>query len=275
MTAVVLSTDRLGIVADEYRVTVDPAEVARYAASIGQPQDGVLEGSFAPPLFGVVPARRAVLAALRAVVPEEVGRQVPVLHGEQDVQLARPLRCGDVVQVRSRPLGVRQKTTGCVILLEVELSVGDEVTEQQRMVVYLPGATGAPDAGQAPTPLAPVSLGEDRRMTPTYPRQSRDYAAVSQDDTSFHVDDEAARAYGFPGVIMHGLCTLATVVGDLLPALGHDAARVQRVAARFTSPAYPGGDLVVRYGEQVGGIAFSATDPTGRSLLERGWVALR
>jgi hypothetical protein len=31
---------------------------------------------------------------------------------------------------------------------------------------------------------------------------------------------------------------------------------------------------VVRYGEEAGGIAFSAADRDGRSLLERGWVEL-
>jgi acyl dehydratase len=272
---VVLSTERLGEVADSYSARIDPAAVERYSAATGRPGRVFVPGSCAPPLYGVVPSRRAVLTALRSVVPEELGQRVPVLHGEQDVRLHRPLRCDEVVEVQSRALGVRQKSSGCLVLLAIELSAAGELVEEQRMVVFLPGATGAPDAGEEPEPLSPVPAGEGRLRSRTLAEQSRLYAAASGDDTAFHIDDDAARRYGFPGVIMHGLCTLATVVGDLVPALDRDLTEVARVSARFSAPALPGEDVLSNYDVAGSTVSFTAAGPDGRSLLQRGWLELR
>jgi acyl dehydratase len=275
VSAVLLSTDRLGEVADSYSARIDPEDVAAYSAATGRPAEVFGPGSSAPPLFGVVPSRPAVLRALRSVVPEEVGLRVPVLHGEHDVRLHKPIRCGEVVEVQSRALGVRQKSSGCLVLLGIELSAAGEPVEQQRMVVFLPGATGAPDAGEEPEPLSPVPAGEERLRSRTLPEQSRLYAAASGDDTAFHVDDAAARRYGFPGVIMHGLCTLATVVGDLVTALDRDPTEVARVSARFSAPALPGEDVLSSYDVAGSTVSFTAAGPDGRSLLQRARLELR
>lgn len=274
MTAVTLSTDRLGEVAATYDARICTQDVARYAAAIGHPDTAYGPGEWAPPLFGVVPTRRAVLAALRSVVPEEVGHHVPILHGEQDVVLRRPLRCEELVQVTSRPLGVRQKSSGCLVLLGIEISAGHETVERQRFVVFLPGASGAPDVGELPEPLPAVQPAGEVLRTPTFPEQSRLYAVASGDDTAFHVDDVAARGYGFPGVIMHGLCTLATVVADLAAALRCGPTDVRRVAARFSGPAFPGQDVLTTYAEAGASAEFTSADPEGRPLLTCGRVEL-
>jgi acyl dehydratase len=143
------------------------------------------------------------------------------------------------------------------------------------MVVYLPGAEGVTDAGVEPSPLPSAPTDQHDVVTTTHGEQSRDYAAVSGDDTSFHVNDAAARSYGFSGVILHGLCTLATAVADLTTRLGHGPEVGSRVAARVVSPAYPGEDLLVGYSVDAEGLAFRATDSVGRAVLERARVALR
>jgi acyl dehydratase len=275
MTAVSLHTERLGDLVEEYRGFVNVEDVRRYAAATGRPGQDYRTGDPAPPLFGSVPARRAVLAALRSVVPAEVGELVPVLHGEHDVVRSQPLRCGAEVTVSSRALGVRQKASGCTVLLEIGIAGADGPVERQRMVVYLPGAVGATDAGLGPEVLEAVPTAVHQLLTPTAPGQSRDYAAVSGDDTSFHVDDEAARAFGFRGVILHGLCTLATAVTDLTTRLGHGPDSVARVSGRFVNPAYPGETLLVGYVDDEGTVAFRAMDQEGRSLLDRARIELR
>lgn len=273
MPVVDLDTSTLGHVVLEYDEKVDPARSALFSLATGSAAWDFTPGTEAPLLYGVVPARRAVLAALRSVVPEHVGSVVPVLHGEHACRSTRRLRCGEQVHVRSRSMGVRQKPSGCMVFLEIELRAAEEVVEVQTMSVFLPGATGAPDLGDAPTPLVDAADLRASVTTPTSRNQSRLYAIASGDDTAFHVDEAEARRYGFTGVIMHGLCTLAVVANEVLDAAGSTASEVRAVSARFSAPALPGADLVtgwVREGRQVG---FSASS-SGRAVLTRGALEL-
>lgn len=54
------------------------------------------------------------------------------------------------------------------------------------------------------TPVAEITQRFDEDQT------SR-YAPASGDDFPAHLDDEFARAAGLPGIIVHGLCTIAFV----------------------------------------------------------------
>jgi acyl dehydratase len=55
-----------------------------------------------------------------------------------------------------------------------------------------------------------------------------------------HLDVEFARKVGLPGIIVHGLCTMAfashAVISQICP---HDPARLRRLAVRFSAPALP------------------------------------
>jgi acyl dehydratase len=50
-----------------------------------------------------------------------------------------------------------------------------------------------------------------------------------------------ALAAGFDRPILHGLCTYGMAARALLRSyVNHDGSRLRRLAARFTSPVYPG-----------------------------------
>ena len=68
---------------------------------------------------------------------------------------------------------------------------------------------------------------------------------ASGDANPIHVDDEAAKAVGLPGVILHGMCTMALCGRDVVDELaGGDPTRLRRLAVRFYRPVFPGNDLV-------------------------------
>jgi acyl dehydratase len=73
------------------------------------------------------------------------------------------------------------------------------------------------------------------------------YAAASGDQNPIHQDEEVARSVGLPGVIAHGMYTLA-LVGTAV-ATWTDGAEVVELGAKFTSPvvvpAEGGAELVV------------------------------
>ena len=55
-----------------------------------------------------------------------------------------------------------------------------------------------------------------------------------------HLDEEFAKAVGLPGIIIHGLCTMAfTSVAAIQHACPDDPTRLKRLAVRFASIALP------------------------------------
>ncbi|GGF43459.1 MaoC family dehydratase [Marmoricola endophyticus] len=68
------------------------------------------------------------------------------------------------------------------------------------------------------------------------------YAAASGDDNPIHQDEEIARAVGLPGVIAHGMYTLALAARAVQEWAGGPG-RVEQVGAKFTKPVVvPAGD---------------------------------
>jgi acyl dehydratase len=274
MTAT-LAYARLGVEASSYEIVVDAAAVAAFAAATNDLRATFEAGVAAPPLFGVVPTRPAVLAALRAVIPAQVSAAVPVLHGEHELTWERPLRIGERLRVTGAPVGVQQKGSGALVLLRVDTATGEgEAVGRQHLTIFLPGWTGERDAGQSIRSPEPLPCGGELATVTaeTSPDQSRRYGLAAGDTTSFHMDDEAARSYGFDGVIMHGLCSLAIAVNAVSGDIARPATDVCRLTARFTSPARPGDRLVTTYWTGGRAIGFSTAAPGGRTVLDRGSV---
>jgi acyl dehydratase len=279
MTAVGLNYSRLGTVASWYDVILEAPSVAAVAAATNDPRAAFHDGDPVPPLFGVVPTRRAVLAALRAAIPSEVSAAVPVLHGEHELSWQRPLRTGETLRVTGTAVGVQQKSSGTLVLLRIDTAAeSGEPVGRQHLTIFLPGWLGERDAGEPIGSLVPLPTGGESAIVSaeTTPDQSRRYGAASGDTTVFHMDDEAARQYGCPGVFMHGLCSLAVAVNGVVSDSGRSATDVRMLTARFTSPALPGERLVTTYWPtEAGAVGFSACAPDGRSVLDRGSIGFR
>ncbi len=66
------------------------------------------------------------------------------------------------------------------------------------------------------------------------------YAEASGDRNPIHVDRNVARMAGLPGIIVHGLCTMAFISKVMVDELcGRDPLRLKRLAANFTRPVFP------------------------------------
>lgn len=63
----------------------------------------------------------------------------------------------------------------------------------------------------------------------------RRYAEASGDHNPIHLDDDAARALGLPGVVAHGMLTSARAIGAVADWVG-GADRVVATSIRFASP---------------------------------------
>ena len=90
------------------------------------------------------------------------------------------------------------------------------------------------------------SLGDEleERTTPPIDRdQLRKYAEASGDPNPIHLSDEAAEAAGLPGVIAHGMLTVATMGLLFSPYLEHGHVKFFR--SRFSGMVFLGNVLRV------------------------------
>ena len=73
------------------------------------------------------------------------------------------------------------------------------------------------------------------------------YSPASGDPMPIHLDADVARSAGLPGIIAHGLCTMAfTSWAVLTEVAGSDVRRLKRLAVRFSKMVLPGDDLETR-----------------------------
>src|SRR5947199_134569 len=60
-----------------------------------------------------------------------------------------------------------------------------------------------------------------------------------------HLDDDVAKGVGLPGIIVHGLCTMAICSQAVVKTVADDdPSRLKRLAVRFSKPVFPGNDVV-------------------------------
>ena len=84
---------------------------------------------------------------------------------------------------------------------------------------------------------------EERTPPPVNRDQLRKYAEASGDPNPIHLSDEAAKAAGLPGVIAHGMLTVATMGLLFSPHLEHGY--VKSFRSRFSDMVFLGDRLRV------------------------------
>ena len=236
---------------DEDRFEVTAERIAEYAAATNDPIAAHRNGDIAPPVFAIVPVFQALLVPAVEVMPVEL---IPrIVHGEQDFHFHRPIYPGDKLVSRAKMIGYQglEKGTRSAILLECRTDEGELVNEQ-----YVTTFVRGFDAGKAVGELSPGHkfddvLHEQAPFAKAHAHVDLDqtfrYSPASGDPMPIHLDAEIARSAGLPGIIAHGLCTMAmTSWGVLTEVGGSDTKRLKRFAVRFAKMVLPGDDLETR-----------------------------
>jgi acyl dehydratase len=236
----------------ESRASWEPDDVILYHLGIGAgvpPTDArELEYTYEKnlkvlPSFGVIP----VFSSLGGVAQTPGIRFNPMLllHGEQDIELHRPLPVAAKVRSRGRVAGLYDKGKAALAVLEVASADDDGPLFTNRFSLFLRGEGGfggdpGPKAGNEPPQRAPDLVVE----SPTLAQQALLYR-LSGDKNPLHADPEFAKMGGFDRPILHGLCSFGIVCKAAVDhALGGDVARVARYQARFAGIFFPGETMV-------------------------------
>ncbi|MGY1990348.1 MaoC/PaaZ C-terminal domain-containing protein [Mycolicibacterium fortuitum] len=236
---------------DEERFEVTRERLAEYAAATNDPIPAHRSGEVAPPVFAIVPVFEALLVPAVDVLPVEL---IPrVVHGEQDFHFHRPIRPGDKLVSRGKMIGYEglENGTRAAIYLECRTDEGELVNEQ-----YVTTFVRGFDAGKAMGELSPAHRFDEglRASAPVATvsqhvdaDQTFRYSPAAGDPMPIHLDEEVARDAGLPGIIAHGLCTMAfTSWAVLTEVAGSDVNRLKRFAVRFSKMVLPGDDLETR-----------------------------
>ncbi len=264
-------------------VTVTAEATTRYARAYNEDNPWFLDerrpgGIVAPPLFGVVVAGPALAQAVGD--PELRLSFRRALHGEQDMKFLSPIRPGDTVATTAHIEAVETKATGETLTVGLELTNQDRRSVQRiRFTLFVRGPeAGAPPArvrtGAArPTPRPEPAVVATQRIDAD---QTFRYAEASGDRTPIHLDDAVAKAAGLPGIILHGLCTMAFTSKVMIDRLAEgDPTRLRRLAVRFARPVLPGDTITTRVwpagardGRQV--FDFETLNPAGAPVITGG-----
>jgi acyl dehydratase len=95
--------------------------------------------------------------------------------------------------------------------------------------------------------LEDLEVGQEVFSVPKVVRREdvKAYADASGDQNPLHQDDEFARSVGFPGIIAHGMFSMAHVAKALTDWLG-DPAALRRIKVQFRAPVFMDETLVAK-----------------------------
>jgi acyl dehydratase len=204
-----------------------------------------------------------------------------VVHGEQKVELHKPLPASGTFTAASRTVGVfdKGKEKGAVIVNETVWT-----NEAGEKVATLTGSTfargdggfGGPTEG-APTPHPTPARAPDLSLDfATRPDQALLYR-LNGDRNPLHADPDVARMAGFDRPILHGLCTYGITCRAILAGItGFDPEPVASHQARFSAPVFPGDLITVDLWRDGKVISFEArVKARNATVIKNGKTVLR
>jgi acyl dehydratase len=243
-----LPVEKLGTTYDPRTDTIDPDRAKAYAAATNDDNPAYESGKYAPPVFGVVPTWEAMGLAVADSVPTEA--LMMVVHGEQDMHFHQPLVPGQTLTTRASAHSIRVGSSGTRFTIRVDAADSDGAPVLEEYVtMFIRGMSDGDSAGPDkpdhtfPDDARGKKVGEFTVHVDD--DQTYRYKEASGDMMPIHVDDAFAKSVGLPGIIAHGLCTMAMTSQAIIKTVADgDPSRLKRLAVRFSKNVFPGNDVV-------------------------------
>jgi acyl dehydratase len=249
--------DAIGRAGEPHRYDVTEEALRAYAEATG--------GRTAGPVFAIVPSWAAIPAASQSVASDEARRRI--VHAAQDIHLHAPIEAGTRLVTLATPIGILDRRSGAALVIRAESRADGELVAEQYVTELFRGLEAGEDRGE-PASEVPKSARDGQPHEATFEvagDQAERYARASGDQNPIHLDDEAARAVGLPGRILHGLCTMALAGRAIEQVAGRDPSRL---AVRFSAPVPLGATVTTRVWPD---LSFEATT-SDATVLKGGWA---
>ena len=213
-------------------LTIDPANVAAYANVTGlRFGDAVpLTYPFAltfPTVMSLVTSFDFPFAAMGSV------------HIENRITQHRPILVTDTVSVQVHAENLREHRRGLLVDIVTDVNVGNETAWHQVTTFLHQQRTSLSDEPKPPPQKQPKP-GPPNVVLRITPGQIRHYASVAGDHNPIHTNPIAAKLFGFPTVIAHGMFTAAAVLANIEGQLPDAVKYSVRFAKPVVLPARAG-----------------------------------
>jgi acyl dehydratase len=231
------------------------------------------EHAVAPPMFHVRPMWP--LLEMLAADPELELDRLRLVHGEHAMTFHRPLHAGDRLALGASLLSLQDKPSGRVATFELRGHIEGDLALQGNTTYFIRPARrdDTPKAHKDPKPQVPAPEPDPTFVVSQHVPLDMParYADASGDHNPIHLDDEVAKKAGLPGVILHGLCTMALAQRDLVARLcGGDPLRLHALSVRFARPVRPGEDLRLEVLQREGESHFTTRNSRGEAVITHG-----
>jgi len=233
-----LSPSLVGVEFDPLKISWNEKDTMLYALGVGAKPSGELDflyerkGPLVLPTYAVIPGMRA-LGNLGQAVKLKIQR---LLHGEQSVELIRPLPANADIILNSRISEVWDKGKAGVIGVTSEGSDEDGLLFKTHATLFY---IGGGDFGGEPGPSSSgKNLPPEREPDHVIEHQTREEQGalyrLSGDKVALHIDPEFAQKAGYDKPFMHGLCTYGFVGRAILSSVCQgDPERFHSMTGRF------------------------------------------
>ncbi|MGB3829317.1 MAG: MaoC/PaaZ C-terminal domain-containing protein [Ornithinimicrobium sp.] len=197
-----------------------------------------------------------------------------MVHIANTMTSHRPVRVEERLTASVHAGGLAPHAKGLTVDLVGQVTSEEEVVWQGRSTYLVRGAQ--PDRRERPEPAQLPQTGpQDAAAMPSIAQWrvgadlGRRYAAIAGDVNPIHLNPLAAKAFGFPRAIAHGMWTHARALGALEGRLGDR----HTVSVEFRKPILLPSTVAMRLRRDEAGFAFAVTDRTGERAHMIGTVS--
>ena len=198
-----------------------------------------------------------------------------VLHVEQRMRWYRELRVGETVSATAQVVNmVSLGFNDAAIIRSLLLDADERPVVLMESTLAIQGGSGLPaERRRAFQPRKGIEAARSTRLfdaeTPAR------YADASDDHNPLHLDDEAARAAGHPGRLIHGMCTLATGTSTLVTSSVRPPTPTSATCGTVHPARVPGDDVEYSaYATSGSGTYLGGARRDGRPVLKNWWLRL-
>ena len=213
-------------------LSIDPANVAAYAHVTGL-------------RFGdTVPLTYPFALTFPTVMNLVTGFDFPFaamgsVHLENHITQYRPISATDTVSVGVHAENLREHRKGLLVDIVTDVNVGNDTAWHQVTTFLHQQRTSLSDEPKPPPQKQP-KLGPPNAVLHVTAGQIRHYASVGGDHNPIHTNAIAAKLFGFPTVIAHGMYSAAAVLANIEGQLPDAVKYSVRFAKPVVLPARAG-----------------------------------